>query len=66
MTTLDLCGVLQLRQREELAVNVASLKRQGGRIAWRHCGETARLCVRVDVHSPTYGAKADYYVVAGY
>ena len=53
-------------RRDELSASVASLERQGGRIVWRHCGEGARLCVRVDVHSPTYGAKADYYVVAGY
>jgi hypothetical protein len=31
----------------------------GGRIEWRHCGATARLCVRVDRRAPTYGEKAD-------
>ena len=41
------------------------LEQQGGRIDWRHCGEAARLCVRVDRKAPTYGEKADYYVVAG-
>jgi hypothetical protein len=56
-----------LRARhDELAASVATLERQGGRIAWRRCGETARLCVRVDVAAPTYGEKADYYIAAGY
>jgi hypothetical protein len=56
-----------LRARhDELAASVATLERQGGRIAWRRCGETARLCVRVDVAAPTYGEKSDYYIAAGY
>lgn len=53
-------------RREELAASVALLERRGGRIEWRHCGATARLCVRVDRSVPTYGVKADFYVVAGY
>ena len=44
----------------------ASSNSSGGRIDWRHCGETARLCVRVDRGAPAYGEKADYYVVEGY
>jgi hypothetical protein len=52
-------------RRDGLAANIAALERQGGRIEWGHCGETARLCVRVDRKAPTYGAKADYYTVAG-
>jgi len=53
-------------RRDELAAGVALLERRGGRIDWRHCGETARLCVRVDRTAPIYGEKADYYIVAGY
>jgi hypothetical protein len=53
-------------RREALAASVATLERQGGRIDWRHCGATARLCIRVDRGAPAYGEKADYYVVAGY
>ena len=56
---------LRLR-RDELAASVAGLERQGGRAQWRRCGETARLCVRIDRSAPTYGEKSDYYVVAGY
>ncbi len=52
--------------RDELAASVATLERRGGRIEWRRCGATARLCVRVDRAAPTYGEKADYHVVAGY
>ena len=53
-------------RRDELAASVAMLERRGGRIEWRHCGAAARLCVHVDRSMPTYGEKADYYVVAGY
>jgi hypothetical protein len=53
-------------RREELAASVAKLEQQGGRIDWRHCGEAKRLCVRVDRKAPSYGDKADYYVLEGY
>ena len=53
-------------RRDELSASVATLERQGGRIVWRHCGETARLCVRVDRKAPVYGERADYFVIAGY
>jgi hypothetical protein len=53
-------------RRAELSASIAILERRGGRIDWRHCGDTVRLCVRVDRKAPTYGANADYYVVAGY
>ena len=52
-------------RRDELSASVADLERKGGRIDWRHCGEAAQLCVRVDRKAPTYGEKADFYVVAG-
>jgi hypothetical protein len=58
-------SALQAR-RDELAASVAALERRGGRIEWRRCGETTRLCVRVDRKAPAYGEKADFYVVAGY
>jgi hypothetical protein len=53
-------------RRDELSASVSTLERQGGRIDWRRCGGTARLCIRVDRKAPIYGEKADYYVVAGY
>jgi hypothetical protein len=53
-------------RRDELSASIAILEGRGGRIDWRHCGETARLCVRVDRKAPMYGDKADYFVVAGY
>jgi hypothetical protein len=53
-------------RRDELSASIAVLDRRGGRIDWRQCGDTMRLCVRVDRKAPTYGANADYYVVAGY
>ncbi|MEA3140369.1 MAG: hypothetical protein QOK23_2538 [Gammaproteobacteria bacterium] len=58
-------AALQVR-REELAANVAKLEQQGGRIAWRRCGDARRLCVRVDRKAPVYGENADYYVIEGY
>ncbi len=53
-------------RRDELTASVAALERRGGRIQLRRCGDTARLCVRVDRSSPAYGEKADYYIVKGY
>jgi len=53
-------------ERDRLALSVGRLEQHGGRIDWRHCGEAARLCVRVDRSAPTYGEKADYFIVKGY
>ncbi len=53
-------------EREQLAASVARLKQQGGLANWRYCGESVRLCVRVDRSAPSYGEKADYYIVNGY
>ena len=53
-------------RRDELSANIAALERRGGRVDWRRCGNTTRLCVRVDRQAPVFGEKADYYVVAGY
>jgi hypothetical protein len=53
-------------QRDELRLNVAKLEQLGGHIDWRRCGDSRRLCVRVDRKAPTYGEKADYLVIDGY
>jgi len=53
-------------ERDQLALSVGRLEQHGGRVDWRHCGEAARLCVRVDRSAPTYGDKADYFIVRGY
>lgn len=54
------------KERSELAANIARLRQQGGRVDLRHCGEPARLCVRVDRRAPTYGDGGDYFIVEGY
>jgi len=53
-------------EREALAQNMAQLAKRGAKVEWRSCGESGRLCVRVDREAPVYGEKADYYVVKGY
>ncbi len=53
-------------ERERLTSSVTRLEQQGGRVDWRHCGDAARLCVRIDRSAPSYGDKADYYIVKGY
>ncbi len=53
-------------RRDELTASIVALERRGGRMELRRCGETARLCVRVDRSAPVYGEKADYYIVKGY
>jgi hypothetical protein len=50
-------------KRDELASAVSHLEQQGGRAEWRRCGDSARLCVRVEPKLPVYGDKADYYIV---
>jgi uncharacterized protein involved in exopolysaccharide biosynthesis len=53
-------------QRDALMQNVAQLERRGGKVDWRSCGNSRRLCLRIDARAPVYGEKADYYVVKGY
>jgi hypothetical protein len=57
----------QARQTlQQLSAGIAALSREGGRTQLRYCGETKRLCVRVDRKSPFYGEDADYMIVRGY
>ncbi len=53
-------------QRELLVRNLAQLEQRGGKVEWRSCGDSSRLCVRIDRKAPAYGEQADYYVVKGY
>ena len=53
-------------KRDDLAANVASLEKRGGRVDLRRCGGTDRLCVRVDRKAPAFGDAGDYLVVKGY
>ncbi|HEX4377106.1 MAG TPA: hypothetical protein VHZ99_08145 [Steroidobacteraceae bacterium] len=53
-------------QQAVLQENVARLIQSGGRIDLQRCGETHRLCVRVDRHGPSFGEHGDYLVVEGY
>jgi hypothetical protein len=50
-------------RRDELTANLTRLEQQGARIDWRHCGDSKRICVRVDRKAPTYGDKGDYFVI---
>ena len=53
-------------QRDVLTQSVALLEQRGGKVDWRSCGDSERLCVRIDRKAPIYGEGADYYVVKGY
>jgi hypothetical protein len=53
-------------KRDKMASDLERLQQLGGNIAWRRCGEAARLCVRIDRMAPTYGERSDYFVVQGY
>lgn len=53
-------------KHDELATKIANLEQRGGRIDLKRCGDSARLCVRVDRKAPTYGEQSDYLVVRGY
>lgn len=52
--------------RDTLESNIARLQAAGGRIEWRYCGESRRLCVRVDRSVRGYGEAADFFIVKGY
>jgi len=53
-------------ERDALALNLSRLQQLGGRVDWHHCGDEARLCVRVDRKAPVYGDQSDFFVVKGY
>jgi hypothetical protein len=53
-------------QHAQLAAAVAQLSAGGGRIDLRRCGDTSRLCVRIDRRAPAYGEQSDYLIVQGY
>ena len=53
-------------RKDELTASIARLEERGGRIDLRRCGETDRLCVRVERGAPVYGLAGDYRVVKGY
>jgi hypothetical protein len=53
-------------EHERLLAGVARLTDSGGRIDLRRCGDTSRLCVRIDRRAPVYGEQSDYLVVRGY
>ncbi len=52
-------------QRDELTANIARLRQQGGDLELHRCGNTRRLCVRVDRHAPAYGENGEFLVVKG-
>jgi len=52
-------------ERDELASNIAVLNQRGARADLRRCG-AGRVCVRVDLSAPRYGASSDYLVIKGY
>lgn len=59
--------VARLRgERDRLAVTIARLEREGGRIDLERCGAASRLCVRVERTGPAFGPHADYLIVKGY
>ena len=53
-------------RRDDLALAVASLERQAGKVAWRRCGAEQRLCVQIDRRAPAFGDAADFLIVKGY
>lgn len=53
-------------EQASLAGSIAELSRLGGQMQMRRCGPEERLCIRVDLKAPTYGATGDFLVVKGY
>jgi hypothetical protein len=62
-----------LEQREALTAEVSQLQAQanewvkrGGRAKLQKCGDTGRLCVRVDTQAGSFGKDGEYMVLRGY
>lgn len=53
------------KQRQALSLNLEALRRAGGGVELRQCGQPARLCARVDARAPKYGLDGDFYVLHG-
>jgi hypothetical protein len=53
-------------RRDRMLASVQKLELVGGRADLRHCGDGARLCIRIDKSSPAYGEKGDFFVIKGY
>ena len=53
-------------RRDELQASLRELERKGGLAEWRYCGDSARLCIRIDRSAPAFGIKGDYFIVKGY
>lgn len=49
----------------ELQANAEKWAKRAGRAKLENCGETKRLCARVD-KTAAYGNDADYFVLGGY
>lgn len=49
----------------QLQANANEWAKQGGRVKLERCGETSRLCVRVN-KIVSYGKDSDYFVLRGY
>lgn len=50
----------------QLQTQASQLERAGGRVDLRRCGDSQRLCVRVDMRAGAFGASGEYRVVSGY
>ena len=53
-------------EQEKLAGNLARLRAAGADVEWRRCGDSQRLCARVDRSAPSYGERGDFLVLKGY
>jgi hypothetical protein len=53
-------------ERDRLIASISRLEQHGGKIDWRHCGDAARLCVRIDRSAPSFGDQADYMILKGF
>ncbi len=52
-------------EQATLSASIAQLSQLGGQVQLRRCGPAGRLCARVDLTTPSYGAAGDFYVLKG-
>ena len=53
-------------QRARLSHDVAELRGVGAEVEWHRCGDSHRLCFRVDRNAPAFGGHGDFLVPRGY
>lgn len=56
----------KLSEIERHNATLERLAQEGGRIQMTYCGESRRLCAKIDTRAPEYGESREYRILEGY